>query len=269
MQRRRRPKVAPRNVFGSNIPPRPQKKPKESSVRKVGQKTNQKSSNTIPSTGLKKTKEIKKLSENEIIINKSKEKKSIQTEKEEDTIAEVQKSTEEVNTEETQILEDNILGIKTKKKSIGLQKKTEVIIEEDEQILPSSKAMELIEKSRIRATEKTLIKESENKPKVVVNAPRKPKPRARQKTYQPATRMKRLDRSKHMEYKYEMRSLLVEIDVIEEYRSNMLASIWAKGERQSTKEAKEYIDEKMKEGVLNEDQHKSLTKVIENYTIRR
>ena len=49
----------------------------------------------------------------------------------------------------------------------------------------------------------------------------------------------------------------------------MLASIWAKGERQSTKEAKEYIDEKMKEGVLNEDQHKSLTKVIENYTTRR
>jgi hypothetical protein len=72
-----------------------------------------------------------------------------------------------------------------------------------------------------------------------------------------------------MEYKYEMRSLLVEINVIEEYRSNMLASIWAKGERQSTKEAKEYIDEKMKEGVLNEDQHKSLTKVIENYTTRR
>ncbi|MFL2963763.1 MAG: hypothetical protein ACJZ46_05965 [Candidatus Thalassarchaeaceae archaeon] len=270
MQRRRRPKVAPRNVFGSNIPPRPQKKPKESPVRKVGQKTTQKVSNTVPSTGLKKAKEIKKLSENEIIINKSKEKQSIQIEKEEDTIAEeVPKITEEVNTEETQILEDNILGRKTKKKSIGLQKKTEVIIEEDEQILPSSKAMELIEKSRIRATEKTLIKETDNKAKVVVEAPRKPKPRSRQKTYQPATRLKRLDRSKHMEYKYEMRSLLVEINVIEEYRSNMLASIWAKGERQSTKEAKEYIDEKMKEGVLNEDQHKSLTKVIENYTIRR
>ncbi len=269
MQRRRRPKVEPRNVFGSNIPPRPQKKPKESPVRKVRQKTTQKAINTVPSTGLKKTKEIKKLSENEIIINKSKEKQSIEIEKEEDTIVEeVQKSTEEVNTEEIQILEDDILGRKTKK-GIGLQKKTEVIIEEDEQILPSSKAMELIEKSRIRATEKTLIKETENKPKVVVDIPRKPKPRTRQKTYQPATRLKRLDRSKHMEYKYEMRSLLVEIDVIEEYRSNMLASIWAKGERQSTKEAKEYIDEKMKEGVLNEDQHKSLTKVIENYTTRR
>ena len=93
--------------------------------------------------------------------------------------------------------------------------------------------------------------------------------RTRQKTYQPATRLKRLDRSKHMEYKYEMRSLLVEIDILEEYRSNLLASIWAKGERQSTKEAKQYIDEKMNEGILNEHQHKSLLKVIESYTIRR
>jgi len=129
--------------------------------------------------------------------------------------------------------------------------------------------MELIEKSRIRASEKNLMKESENTPRVIVDIPKKSKIRTRQKTYQPATRLKRLDRSKHMEYKYEMRSLLVEINIMEEYRSNLLASIWAKGERQSTKEAKQYIDEKMSEGVLNEDQHKSLLRVIESYTIRR
>ena len=71
-------------------------------------------------------------------------------------------------------------------------------------VLPSSKAMELIEKSRIRATEKTQIKVTDKKPKTVTEVVRKPRPRSRQKTYQPATRLKRLDRSKHMEYKYEM-----------------------------------------------------------------
>ena len=78
---------------------------------------------------------------------------------------------------------------------------------------------------------------------------RKPRGKSRQKNYQPAARLKRLDRSKHMEYKYEMRSLLIKLNVVEEYRSNLLASIWAKGERQSTKEAREYIDEKRDEGI--------------------
>lgn len=268
MQRRRRPKVAPRNVFGGNIPPRPQKKSKDSAVRKDKPILSKKPIIRKPVTAVKPTKDVKKLSENEILIKKSKENIGVQKNEEESVIEE--QKIEEVVEKEEQILEENILGRKNKKKTIGLQKKIEIIEEEEkEEVLPSSRAMELIEKSRIRATEKNLIKEADNKPKVVVDIPKKSKPRTRQKTYQPATRLKRLDRSKHMEYKYEMRSLLVEIEIMEEYRSNLLASIWAKGERQSTKEAKQYIDEKKSEGVLNEHQHKSLLKVIESYTIRR
>ena len=72
-----------------------------------------------------------------------------------------------------------------------------------------------------------------------------------------------------MEYKYEMRSLLIKINVAEEYRSNMLASIWAKGERQSIQQSREYITEKLEEGIIDESQHKSLSKIIDNYTTRR
>ena len=266
MQRRRRPKVAPRNVFGGNIPPRPQKKPKDAALRKDKPNFPKKPIIKKPVNEVKPTKDVKKMSENEILIKKSKE--GIGTQKKEEPVVEEQKI-EEVIEKEEQILEENILGRKTKKKTIGLQKKIEIVTEEEEEVVPSSRAMELIEKSRIRASEKNLMKESENTPRVIVDIPKKSKIRTRQKTYQPATRLKRLDRSKHMEYKYEMRSLLVEINIMEEYRSNLLASIWAKGERQSTKEAKQYIDEKMSEGVLNEDQHKSLLRVIESYTIRR
>jgi len=266
VQRRRRPKVAPRNVFGGNIPPRPQKKSKESVVKRNDQKQNKVTTNSPIPPKVIREQEQKTLSENEKLINKSKEFSPLIEEKDgdlEDKIIE-----KDVIIVEDKILEENILGRKTKKRSIGLQKKVEHDIEE-EQVLPSSKAMELIEKSRIRATEKTQIKVADKKPKTVTEVKRKTKPRSRQKTYQPATRLKRLDRSKHMEYKYEMRSLLIEIDVMEEHRSNLLASIWAKGERKSTKEAKEYIDEKMHEGVLDEKQHKSLSRVIENYTTRR
>lgn len=259
--------MAPRNVFGGNIPPRPQKKSKDVAARKDKPIPSKTPIIKKPATAIKPTNDVKKLSENEILIRKSKEDVKVQK-NEEQSIVEEQKI-EEVVEKEEQILEENILGRKTKKKTIGLQKKVEIIAVEEEEVLPSSKAMELIEKSRIRATEKNLIKEAEKKPRVVVDVPKKTKARTRQKTYQPATRLKRLDRSKHMEYKYEMRSLLVEIDILEEYRSNLLASIWAKGERQSTKEAKQYIDEKMNEGILNENQHKSLLKIIESYTIRR
>tara|TARA_B100000683_G_scaffold98300_1_gene97178 strand:- start:958 stop:1176 length:219 start_codon:yes stop_codon:yes gene_type:complete len=72
-----------------------------------------------------------------------------------------------------------------------------------------------------------------------------------------------------MEYKYEMRGLLVEIGVSEEYRSNLLATIWARGERQTAKQAKDFLQEKLDEGVINDDQMESLEGVVDAYTIRR
>lgn len=72
-----------------------------------------------------------------------------------------------------------------------------------------------------------------------------------------------------MEYKYEMRKLLVDINVPEEHRSNLLGTIWAKGERKTTNDAKDFLLEKMTEGAIDEDQKSRLEKVIDDYTIRR
>lgn len=72
-----------------------------------------------------------------------------------------------------------------------------------------------------------------------------------------------------MEYKYEMRGLLQEISVAEEHRSNILATIWARGERQTSSEAKEFIHEKLSEGIIDEKQTESLEKIVDQYTIRR
>ena len=72
-----------------------------------------------------------------------------------------------------------------------------------------------------------------------------------------------------MEYKYEMRGLLDNIGVAEEHRSNLLATIWARGERQTTLEAKNFLDEKLNEGIIDKNQLKTLEKIVDGYTIRR
>ena len=95
------------------------------------------------------------------------------------------------------------------------------------------------------------------------------KPRRRQSSFQPAKRAKRLDRSRHMEYKYEVRRVLEEIGVPEEHRSSILGSIWAKGERQTVSDAKEYLEDKLSEGIISEGHVSKLCEVIDDYTVRR
>ena len=124
------------------------------------------------------------------------------------------------------------------------------------------KRQALIEQSRKRAmvpVPKPVVKE-----KVVKPAPRRR--RAPKSSYQPANRAKRLNRSRHMEYKYEMRKLLQDINVSEEHRSNLLGTIWAKGERQTASDAKLFLDEKLGEGAINEEQKSRLYKEIHNKT---
>ena len=265
VQRRRRPKVEPRNVFGSNLQPRPVKKPiperKSVPVKRPPQ------NKSIP---LVKEKVLPKI----IPINDGKEESESNLEPTPDIIVDENNDIESIEAE-SEIIEDQelvanqILGTKPKR-GIGLKKKENLTQVEEGTNMPSSKAMELIEKSRLRANEIKITKVKVPSVKAK-SAPviKKARSRNRQKNYQPAARLKRLDRSKHMEYKYEMRGLLESLNVAEEYRSNLLAGIWAKGERQSTKEAREYINEKLEDGVLDENQHKSLTKIIDNYTTRR
>ena len=55
----------------------------------------------------------------------------------------------------------------------------------------------------------------------------------------------------------------------EEHRSSILGTVWAKGERQTVSDAKEYLNTKLSEGVIDDIQLEALTKVVDNYTIRR
>ena len=134
----------------------------------------------------------------------------------------------------------------------------------------SKRAQDIIDKSRARAMESLVKKASENiEPVTPATVVTKKKTRKTKTSFQPAERKKRLDRSRHMEYKYEVRGLLVDLNVDEEHRSSILGRVWAKGERQTVSDAKEYLNTKLSEGVIDDIQLEALTKVVDNYTIRR
>tara|TARA_Y100000768_G_scaffold163288_1_gene122192 strand:- start:1414 stop:2217 length:804 start_codon:yes stop_codon:yes gene_type:complete len=183
-------------------------------------------------------------------------------------VIETEKDIEEGDIEEgsKEIIADQIFGSKPKKTRGLKQIKKKEDNKNKDSNNQSDKAAALIEQSRQRAMQpivEALIEKKEVKPIVT-------KKRRNTKTsYQPATRAKRLNRSRHMEYKYEMRKLLDDINVPEEHRSNLLGTIWAKGERKTASDAKDFLVEKMSEGAINEEQKSRLEKVIDDYTIRR
>jgi hypothetical protein len=167
--------------------------------------------------------------------------------------------------EDNTILEEQLLGV-TKRPTRGLTQSKEPAVEEIVINPTSTKAQEIIEASKARANAMAPV--SKPKPQKSVPAKSRRPPRSTPK-FQPATREKRLDRSRHMEYKYEMRGLLKELDVAEEHRSALLGSIWAKGERQTSDEARQYIWDKQSEGILDEEQVTKLLAIVDDYTIRR
>ena len=179
--------------------------------------------------------------------------------------------------EDISLLESQILGV-PKRKSIGLRPIAEPKPDEPIEAV-STKAQELIDESKHRAAQpdeaSKISKEVSIEPTpVIAREPPAPKvinrkPRRRHSSFQPAKRAKRLDRSRHMEYKYEVRQVLEEIGVSEEHRSSLLGSIWAKGERQTVSDAKEYLENKLSEGIITEVHRTRLCEVIDDYTVRR
>ena len=245
MQRRRKPKSEPRNIFDKSSGGKPPKSPLKNRRDTVSEKPRRPEATPPPAPVISKPTTIPKATK------KSKSQPM-------DTKT---KSPEQ----EDVILEEQLLGV-TKRPTRGL---TESVKEEkkiDEVNSTSSKAQEIIEASKARANAKVEVKEK--KTEIPANKPTRPF-RRKKPDFQPAIREKRLDRSRHMEYKYEMRGLLQKIDVAEEHRSALLGSIWAKGERQNTEESKQYILDKEKEGILNEEQVSGLLAIVDDYTIRR
>ena len=250
MQRRRRSKAVPKDIFGSTPKPTPTKK---EAVKEQKSSSPRSLPKPIPPPSV------------------------VTTEEPEITEDEVIESPEPVtDSPEEDLIQSQILGA-TRRKSIGLQPRDEEVAPESPSNGVSDKAQELIDESKLRA----LAEEVPSKPaarKVPSNPiklePPKPKtpakrPRRRRSSFQPAARAKRLDRSRHMEYKYEVRGLMVDIDVPEEHRSSILGTMWARGERQTVAEAKEFIEGKHSEGIVSEEQLTKLRDVLDKYTVRR
>ena len=254
-RRRGPPKRAPKNIFSPgvkkeqtkspSIPPKkyPVSPPKAVAPPKVA--------------GSDKEEKIAEKTNKTEIPKAPKEEKVLEPKKVE---VEVEKSSTK------EIISEQVFG-KKPKKTRGLKqiKKTE---EKEKNVnVQSDRAAALIEQSRKRAMQpevKEKVQEKKLPQQVVVKKRKSPK-----SSYQPAARAKRLNRSRHMEYKYEMRKLLQDINVPEEHRSNLLGTIWAKGERKTATDAKEFLHEKLNEGAINEEQKSRLEEVIDDYTIRR
>ena len=276
VQRRRRKKAAPKNIFGSSS--QTSSKARSDSISKPKTPKPRSPRAAPPSAPGSRPKPVPKPKSSTI--------KEIEQDQQNDSVgAEEQSADPQIEEPEETILEGQILGVKKveetpleekstkpKKKPAEITTKVEPKVEGSGKSL---KARQIIEDTILRASlaaekEKTS-SVSKKGPSETKTEPKKSQKKFRSKTssYQPANRARRLDRSRHMEYKYEMRGLLVEIGVPEEFRSNLLATIWARGERQTTKEAKDFLQEKLDEGIIDDEQMKSLESVVDGYTIRR
>lgn len=267
MQRRRKPKNEPRNIFDKGSSSRPSK-----SAPTQRRPAHQSSSPTkrvvqrAPTQPKPAVTPSKPGPPDPIVQPPTPAKQEEQSSEEEDSPIEIEEG------ENTAILEEQLLGT-PRRKSRGLQPVEDVIEDSPTEInnRASSKAMEIIEASKARATANWQEKKTDPTPPPTTTTPVKTRPNRRRTntSFQPAARDKRLDRSRHMEYKYEVRGLLKELDVAEEHRSALLGTIWAKGERQTSAEARQFILEKQSEGILNQDQTDRLMDVVDDYTIRR
>ena len=242
MQRRRKPKAAPANVFSGGQKPKKAKKP--AYAQAPPERPQIKPPEPTPPAQKKSAKPV---SESE----------------EEDASIEAEK---------IEVVESQILGV-PRRKSAGL-KVEESSLESDEQDKTEDETAIDIEVQEALARAKERSEAAKTAPRRVPNPaplakPRKKPGRGKSKTYQPAAREKRLDRARHMEYKYEMKGLLQEISVAEEHRSSIIGSVWAKGERQTSDEAKAFVQSKVSEGAIDDDQAARLIRLIDDYTVRR
>tara|TARA_Y200000002_G_C22612429_1_gene634436 strand:- start:320 stop:1060 length:741 start_codon:yes stop_codon:yes gene_type:complete len=246
VQRRRKPRAKPRDVF-SKSPSIPSK------ISKNPPLAESKSPPKIPTS---KPAIPRKVSQNS-------------TDNISDNAKDTSKVKSDMTVESAEIIQKNILG--DSRRTIGLRDKIESSEPEIKEIVTSKKAQDIIDKSRARAME-SLVKKAttaDSPEKVKVSAPPKKRTRKTKNSFQPAERKRRLDRSRNMEYKYEVRRLLVELNVDEEHRSSLLGTIWAKGERQTVSDAKDFLISKHSEGVIDEHQLETLNKVVDGYTVRR
>lgn len=169
-------------------------------------------------------------------------------------------------------------------KSVGLRKQSSKV-KTEAQKRTDQRARELIEATRTKVAESQSAKPAAPVPQKEPNNPfkknqsQRPKsgsqPRRggrfnkRNKPQGPTKRVHKLHRGKYMEFKYDVRRILEEENVEDEHRSNVLGQTWAKGERQGVSMAKDFLEEKVSEGVISAECAKRITKLIDSLTTRR
>ena len=284
MQRRRRGKTQPKNIFGGST--QSSQSPKSHSIRHS--QPSRPKLKPIPPTLPGAKPKVATIVEVETILAEEDATTEIVDEVDDSVIVEKLIENEDIGENQNSVVEQQLLG-SVQRKPIGLSRESLEPIKEDVVATPKSivtpkstseRARELIESSIKRAsrqesieTEKAKIAKIEAvktppETKIVRKVPKR-KFRSRTSSYQPAARAKRLDRSRHMEYKYEMRGLMSKLEIPDEHKSNLLGTIWARGERLTAKDSKEFISEKLEEGIIDENQQKALEKIVDDYTVRR
>ena len=169
-------------------------------------------------------------------------------------------------------------------KGVGLRKQSSKV-KTDAQKRTDQRARELIEATRTKVAESQSAKPAAPAAKKEPTNPfkknqsQRPKtgnqPRRggrfnkRNKPQGPSKRVHKLHRGKYMEFKYDVRKILDEENVEDEHRSNVLGQTWAMGERQGVSVAKDFLEEKVTEGVITEECAKRITKLIDSLTTRR
>ena len=260
MQRRRKPKTLPKNIFGKGSNKESKKKSRVATPITPTPKATPTSTATGAIT-------VQPTSPPQIQLEE-KNQKSIPKKNTPVKQPDSTKLVKEIIVQTEPIIEDQKTTHEGRK-GVGLKNNNSKQIKKSSEKVQSDKAVQLIQQSKLRAAQNIGMNKNKPAAKPVVKPPPRPRRRSPKSSYQPANRAKRLDRSRHMEYKYEMRGLLKKIDILEEHHSGLLGSIWAKGERQTAAEAKLYLVEKLNDGIINEHQSEKLSKIIDEYTIRR
>tara|TARA_B100001093_G_scaffold2499_1_gene2440 strand:+ start:4749 stop:5615 length:867 start_codon:yes stop_codon:yes gene_type:complete len=80
---------------------------------------------------------------------------------------------------------------------------------------------------------------------------------------------KKLNRQKYLEYKYAAKDILLDDEVSEEHRSNILGQVWAKGERIGVAASIEFLEQKVEEEILPSSVAGKLKDLVSRMTTRR
>jgi signal recognition particle GTPase len=82
-------------------------------------------------------------------------------------------------------------------------------------------------------------------------------------------REKMLDGSKQNYFKYDLQDIMKAANVGEEHVNSLIQSLWAKGSRTDIDEAKDFLREKAKEGIVPPDVEQKILRIIERYSTWR